>query len=337
MKSAPSPVTLTTACISHKEDVDGICSAAIVKAALQASKVVLVDYPSLIPKLEKVVDSEKYNHIVICDLGLSKKNENSFAELLVKAMSAGKKVTYIDHHEISKETSVSLKKSGVSLVHTVNECTSVQAYTLYKAELVSDSAFLAAMGALTDYMETRPIASTIVSRFDRQFLMLESTALSYMISANQRHDEFLTKLVDTLYKMKYPHDVKEGFQIAEKYAKKVSHAVESIKKSIVKASNLAYAPSTVELSASMVVNFVLGSSEKPAAMVYKLKQDIDSYVISIRGASSCNVHLGRIVNEVSSALGGSGGGHDRACGAVIPKDKLDDFIRELDILIGAAK
>jgi RecJ-like exonuclease len=160
--------------------------------------------------------------------------------------------------------------------------------------------------------------------------MLESTALSYMISASQQDDDFLLKIVDTLAKMRYPHDVKGGFEIAEKYAKKVANAVESIKESVVKLDNIAHAPSTVELSSSMVVNFVLGSSGKPAAMVYKFKEDINSYVVSIRGSAGCKVHLGRLTNEIASELGGSGGGHDKACGAVIPKEKLQEFIKALD-------
>jgi RecJ-like exonuclease len=216
----------------------------------------------------------------------------------------------------------------------VDECTSIQAYNKYRKKLPNHSAFFAAIGALTDYMETRPIASGIVTRFDRQFLMLESTSLSYMISASQHNDEFLVKIVDTLAMMKYPHDIPNGFDMAEKYAKKVAKAVESIRESIVKMDNIGYAPSTVELASSMVVNFVLGSSSKKVALVYKLKEDIKSYVISIRGSADCKVHLGRLVNEVASALGGSGGGHDRACGAVLPKDKLQEFINILDSRVG---
>jgi RecJ-like exonuclease len=215
-------------------------------------------------------------------------------------------------------------------VHTADECTSVQAYARYKKKLPAHAAFFAAMGALTDYMETRPLATLIVPRFDRQFLMLEATSLSYMISANQHSDEFLAKTVETLAKMKYPHDIKGGFEIAEKYAKSVAKAVESISESIVKLDNIAYAPSSVDLSSSMVVNFVLGASEKPAAMVYKFKEDIKSYIFSIRGSADCKIHLGRLVNEVASSLGGSGGGHDKACGAVIPQDKLEEFIKTVD-------
>jgi single-stranded-DNA-specific exonuclease len=327
--------SMSIVCISHKEDADGLCSATIIKAAVDASKVILVDYSNLIRKLEKVAESpDKIEQLFICDLGLSKKNEEKFVQLLGKIGSAGAEITYIDHHDISKETLAGLKKAGVTLVHTVDECTSVQAYARYKKKLPEHAAFFAAMGALTDYMEARTVASSIVPRFDRQFLMLEATAFSYMISANQHNDEFLTKAVDTLAKMKYPHDIKGGFEMAEKYAKNVAKAVESIQDSIVKLENVAHAPSTVELSSSMVVNFVLGASQKPVAMVYKFKEDIKSYIFSIRGSAECKIHLGRLVNEVASSLGGSGGGHDRASGAVIPKEKLEEFIQTMDSRVG---
>jgi single-stranded-DNA-specific exonuclease len=322
---------MPSVCISHKEDVDGICSAVLVKAAFDISKVVLVDYANLISRLDKVADTlDKIEHLFICDLGLSKKNEQKFAELLHRIVSTGAEVIYIDHHDISKETLQALKKADVTLVRTIEECTSMQVYTKYKKKLPEHAAFFAAMGALTDYMENKPLASSTVSRFDRQFLMLESTALSYMISANQHDDAFLIKMVETLAKMKYPHDIKGGFDMAEKFAKKVANAVESIRESVVKLDNLAHAASSVDLSSSMVVNFVLGSSGKPAAMVYKLKDDLKSYVVSIRGSVDCKVHLGRLTNEIASELGGSGGGHDRAAGAVIPKANLQKFIESLN-------
>jgi len=318
-------------CISHKEDVDGICSAALIKAAFDISKVILVDYANIISRLEKVEAMfDKIEQLFICDLGLSKKNEQKFTELLQKIASRGTEVTYIDHHDISKETLHALKKADVTLIRTTEECTSMQVYVKYKKKLPDHAAFFAAMGALTDYMEDKPLASTIVSRFDRQFLMLESTALSYMISSSQHDDPFLLKIVETLAKMKYPHDIKGGFDIAEKFAKKVAGAVESIKESVVILDNLAYAPSAVELSSSMVVNFVLGSSGKPAAIVYKLKDDVKAYVLSIRGSAECKVHLGRLTNDIASELGGSGGGHERACGALIPKANLEKFIETLN-------
>lgn len=322
-----------TACLSHKEDADGILSAVLIKAAFNPKTILLVDYPSIIPSLSKLASpdfSPKLDRIFVSDLGLSKKNESDFIDRVGKIISNGTRVTYIDHHDLSRETISVLRKLGVLMIHSVEECSSVQIYNKFKRKLNPHAAFFAAAGSLTDYMENKPIASSIVSRYDRQFLMLESTVLSYIISAKQHDDEFLIELVNLLSGMKYPHDVEGGFSIAESYAQKVSDAIKKIEGSIIKCNNIAYAQSKSSLSASVIVNFVLGVSDRPVAMIFKLKEEIDSYILSIRGNSTCKVHLGRVVNQISSEIGGSGGGHEKACGAVVPREKLNHFICLLD-------
>jgi single-stranded-DNA-specific exonuclease len=368
-------------CLSHREDVDGILSAALIKAVFKTKRTqtVLTDYANMLSILQKIPnmlsdfrgpsatmfdshsnslenatnyssaskemsagsslstkgderETDNRNHkskpqrLFICDLGVSKKTQDKFVGLVNDIISKGIKVTYIDHHEIDDGIRKELKKSGATLIHSVGECTSVHIYYKYKHKLDSHAAFLAASAALTDYMESRPRASALISRWDRQFLMLEATALSYMISSNQNNEEFLTRVVDIMSMMKYPHDIEGGFAIAERYAVKVAEAVRTVQGAIVTKKNVAYTPSISDLAASVIVNFVLGISEKPVAMVYRLKADINSYVISIRASNTCKVHLGRIVNEVASNMGGSGGGHEKACGAMVPKDKLEEFI-----------
>jgi len=322
-------------CISHKEDVDGISSAVLIKTAFKVNTVILVDYANMIKTLRSMVSSifnslTKIDHLFICDLGLSKKDENEFVQILKEMIEAKCKVTYIDHHDLDKKILLELKKIGVKLFHSTDECTSIHVYNKYKRKFSSYSAFIAAAAALTDYLETKPIASNLVSRFDRQFLMLEATALSYMISSSQHDNDFLMTIVDDLSQNKYPHDIEGGFLRAEKHARKVLSVVKSIENSIVLNKNLAYVRINSELPSSMVVNFVLGISGKPVALVYKTKEEINSCIISIRGSNECKVHLGRIVNSLSSALSGSGGGHAKASGAVIPKDKFSEFIRQLD-------
>ena len=322
-------------CISHREDVDGISSAALIKIAFDVNTIVLLDYANMIKTLRSMVSSihdgtNKIDQLFICDLGLSKKNEREFVKILKEITEAKCKVTYIDHHDLDKKILADLKRNGVKLVHSTDECTSIHIYNKYKRKFSSYSAFLAAAAALTDYLETRPIASNLVSRFDRQFLMLEATALSYMISSSQHDIDFLMKIVDDLSQEKYPHDIEGGFLRAERHARKVLLVVKSIEDSIRVGKNLAYVQINSELPSSMVVNFVLGASGKPVALVYKTKEDINSCIISIRGSNECKVHLGRIVNNLSSTLSGSGGGHEKACGAVIPKEKFSEFIKQLD-------
>jgi single-stranded-DNA-specific exonuclease len=331
-----------TICISHKEDVDGISSAALLKAAFNVDAVFLVDYANMIKVLESVqhdiqISQLKVEHVFLCDLGLSKKNETLFLQIVRTILSFNCKVTYIDHHDLGNETKGELKKIGVKLIHNINECTSVQIFRKYQKKLIPKAAFLAAAGALTDYMESKPIASAIVSKFDRQFLMLEASALSYMISSAQHENEFLVTLIDRLSNMKYPHEIEGGFVRAEKYAQRVISAVESLKDFISLGNNIVYVESNADLSSSMVVNFILGLSGKSVALVYKLKSDLNSYIISIRGSKDCKLHLGKAVNALSSKLGGSGGGHEKACGAVVPMQKLKIFINELDDEIANCK
>jgi single-stranded-DNA-specific exonuclease len=271
--------------------------------------------------------------LIICDLGLNKKNESAFVEVLGEIVSNGYDVEYIDHHDVGNEIKAELQRVGVTLVHSTDECTSVQVYQRYKKKLNSYSSFYAAAGALTDYLEQRPIASMLVSRFDRHFLMLESTALSYMISSNQHDEKFLLKIVDSISKSRFPHDIEGGFMMAEKYAIRISEGVKSLEDSITRKNKLAYVRNDLDLTASVIVNFVLGVSGRSVALVFKPREEINSFVISIRGSKECETHLGRLVNDIAANFGGSGGGHAKACGAVIPRDHLDDFITELDRLI----
>ena len=82
-----------------------------------------------------------------------------------------------------------------------------------------------------------------------------------MISSNQNNEEFLTKVVDILSKMKYPHDIEGGFAIAERYAIKVAEGVKQLVLLLLR-THVAYTQSISDLSASVIVNFVLGISRK---------------------------------------------------------------------------
>ena len=98
-----------TVCISHKEDVDGIASAALIRSMFKKTKIMLVDYANIINKLKNLTKElpecqKGVNRIFICDLGLNKKNESKFIDFLSEIIKKGYKVIYIDHHDISKET-----------------------------------------------------------------------------------------------------------------------------------------------------------------------------------------------------------------------------------------
>ena len=75
-------------CVSHKEDADGVSSASLIRKAF-GGETKLVDYPGLMNELEALKNDEKLKTLYICDLGLSKSNQDQFIELL-KALRKNK-------------------------------------------------------------------------------------------------------------------------------------------------------------------------------------------------------------------------------------------------------
>ena len=312
-------------------------SAALLQNALKVKNIFLADYPNLLNVLDIVISicskNKSFSRVFICDLGLNKKNQDVFIEKLQILISNNIQIVYIDHHYLEDQLKNNLKKIGVRLIHNVEECTSVQIYYLCENKLNSKYSFYASAAALTDYMESKPMASILVSKYDRTFLMLESCFLSYIISSSQKNIDFLKYVSKSISIFKLPHEIKNGFYLVKQFSDKISNALDVIEPQIIKMNNIAYLRHDLDLASSMIVNFVLGLSGKQVGIAFKLKDNIKSYVLSIRGSKDCSYHLGKIVNELTSDLNGSGGGHDKACGALIPEEKLEFFLKKFDELI----
>jgi len=319
-------------CISHKEDADGISSAALIRQAFGGDSV-LVDYPGQMDAIEQVSCDEKLKALYICDLGLSKKNQDQFVEIMTMLRKRRVAVTYIDHHDIDPAITTQLEEIKVKIIHDVNECTAVQVYDSYKSRLGEHAPFVAACAAITDYMEDRPVGSKLLQIYDRQFALISATVLTYNIVGHQKDDDYLLYLVDELADSKYPHQIPNAFEFAQIQVEKLAEIIAKVKKGMKKMPNLGYME-ILDAGAGGAVNFVLGLSGKDVGVAYKERVDHGIYAVSVRGAKSCKTHLGKIVNDLAADLGGSGGGHDRACGAVIPKPKIKTFLREFNKKLG---
>ena len=81
VKKTAKPKRTKVVCISHKEDCDGISSAALIRQAF-GGDAILVDYPGQMEALQQVVLDEKLKSLYICDLGLSKKTQDEFLEIM---------------------------------------------------------------------------------------------------------------------------------------------------------------------------------------------------------------------------------------------------------------
>lgn len=315
-------------CLSHKEDTDGISSAALIRQAFGGDSV-LVDYPGQMDALKQIASDEKLKTLYICDLGLSKQNQDDFIEIMTDLRKRKVTINYIDHHDLDPKIIKKLEKLKVKMIHDVNECTAVLVYNKFKRKLNDHASFVAACAAITDYMETRPIGSKLLQIYDRQFALISATVLTYNIVGHQKDPDYLLYLVEELADSKYPHEIPNTFEFAQIQVGKLADVIGKVKKGLKTMKNFGHME-ILDSGASGAVNFVLGLSGKDVGVAYKERVDHGIYAVSIRGSTDCKVHLGRIVNSLATELGGSGGGHDKACGAVIPKPKIKKFLREFN-------
>lgn len=319
-------------CISHKEDLDGLGSAALVRQATGAEPV-LVDYVGQMTKIQEISEDLSLKVLHICDLGLSKKNENEFVNIMAKLRRRHVRVIYVDHHDIRPEIITKLVDLGVKVIHSTEECTSVQVYYKYQKRLPLGSSFIATCAAITDYMDNAPLASKVLQIYDRQFALISATVLTYNIVGHQKDSDYLLYLVDQLTELKFPHEIPNAYEQAQIQVGYLADTMERVRHGYKKMHNLAHMEIT-DTGASGAVNFVLGFSGKPVGVAYKERIDYGSYAVSIRGARDLNVHLGRIVNSLAAEFGGTGGGHAMACGASLPKKHMKAFLRTLNEKLG---
>ncbi len=310
------------------EDADGISSAALIKQAF-GGDTILVDYPGMTDVLETLRNDEKLKMLFICDLGLNKQNSDYFVDLLTELRKKQVSITYVDHHYVDSKIIAKLKKVKVKLIHDTSECTAVLIYDAFKKQLPEHSTFIAACAAVTDYMENKPIGSKLLQIYDRQFALINATVLTYNIVGHQNDLDYLYYLVDELSESKFPHEIPNTYEFAQIQVGKLAEIISKVRESMKISKNLGHME-VLDSGASGAANFVLGFSGKDAAITYKERVDKGIYAVSVRGSPSCKTHLGKLVSSIASKLGGSGGGHDKACGAVIPKDKMKKFLREMD-------
>jgi len=146
---------------------------------------------------------ETAKEIYICDVGLNPKIIPDFL-FHVERLARASSVTYIDHHPLHKELRKQIESKGVEVIHSVDECAGVLTYMKFQDSLPSDAFLLACYAAVTDYMDTQPMAKRLMHRFDRQFILFEATMMSYALSRKYEDQNYLRMVVDRLSQMELP-------------------------------------------------------------------------------------------------------------------------------------
>ena len=152
-------------CISHAEDADGLICGAILKHLLDAS-ILLVTYDDLEEALKSV--SSPMEEVYICDLNIRKELCQE-----IEKITRFSRVTFVDHHPTDAEVIERLQHSGVTVVYSPLDCSSVLLHN-HQEKLDWKAARLAAYAAVSDHFEDGPMASKLMARFDRHFVQHEA-------------------------------------------------------------------------------------------------------------------------------------------------------------------
>ena len=316
-------------CLSHIKDIDGISSAALVRAAT-GSEFKLTDYDTLLEELEGVPSG--LQELTICDLGTDQSRFGRFHEIL-GALSERVRVTYIDHHYLAPEDRAALKRLPITLVQSVNDCAGMLTYLHLKESLPPEAKMISLYAAVTDYLDGSRNARSIMETYDRHMVLFESTLLSYALAKNGKDPEYPRMLVEQLSRMRLPHQIPGVPGAAVDQAEVVSRLMKKVRVEGTMLRNVAYFE-TRETSTGVVAKLLLGAFGAAVGVSMKKKQG-DRTEMSLRCTSRCKVHLGRTIGAIAERHGGNGGGHARAAGCTVPTGEAMAVIRELDEAVSA--
>ena len=313
-----SDLSAKVVCISHLKDVDGCVCAALVRCATKSS-FLLTDYGHIEECLRKI--QKNYDLVYLCDLGIS---ETLFEEFVRIRQFA--ELIYIDHHHLDEIVLERLREIGVEVVHNPRECASILTFNFLNKFLPRESGLLASFAAVSDRLETGPIAKELIEKYDREFILFETMLLSYAL---ERADvDLKRRIVCHLSELEYPHQIEGVTELALEQANRIVVLRRELPSRASKLDNVAYVEAR-ENSPGTIANLLLDVCEANIGIGYNTNQQKQTSDLSIRGRSNLKINLGKVTSQLAEQLGGFGGGHPRASGARIPTSTLPKFIQAL--------
>ena len=135
--------------------------------------------------------------------------------------------------------------------------------------------------------------------------------------------------------------IEKSWKVLEQYRRMISNALNLVRENnlIKSTENFNFliagdriSDSIIGTTISILLNSNLIKKEKP---IFGFADASDSMVkVSARVGNSIDVDLKKIISEAVKRVGGEGGGHKQAAGALIPKGKVEEFIYHINSLLG---
>jgi nanoRNase/pAp phosphatase (c-di-AMP/oligoRNAs hydrolase) len=305
-------------CISHKDDPDGLSNAALVRCATNCS-FSLTGYEDL----ERVLTDapRDLDWLVIGDLGLSEKTE-----LIRSLPTIARHVLYLDHHLLSPESKRALRRAGVVVRHSLDNCTSVLAWDVFRDRLPEGAVNLAAYGAVTDPPVSGRLTREVMLKTSWNLDAYEGHLLALALSSRACTTALRETTVRELATLKLPHQIVPVRRLADQQATSMLRIQQQLFGRAEVRRRIAIARGG-RLSLGTTAELLLGVPNVVASLVYHTTGTPAHTRISVRSTDECDRHLGRLLSTLSRRVGGEGGGHKIAAGAMVPTKRLREFMR----------
>ena len=309
---------MTSYAIVHGDDTDGLTCGAFLKR-LTGCEVYLANYDNLDNALSKV--QPPVTGLTVCDLNI---REALGPEL--RRIRGFADVSIIDHHQMDQAFMDELRGMGVSVTLDTRDCAAVLVYDTYRDQLGPEAARLAAYAAISDMFEEGPLASSILGRMDRKFVQHEAQILTHALARDQTLD-FKRIIIDELSEFSYPHRIPGAVEAAVRCLEEMAAIKEAIRGAATVRGRVAVMEAVGEHSTGAIANLLMDTLGVDVGVSYK--QNGEYMNVSLRGETDLKEHLGDISKELGRTLGGFGGGHQRASGVKLPRERLADFLDQV--------
>jgi oligoribonuclease NrnB/cAMP/cGMP phosphodiesterase (DHH superfamily) len=311
---------MTSYAIVHGDDADGLTCGAFLKR-LTGCEVYLANYDNLDNALSKV--QPPVTSLTVCDLSI---REALGPEL--RRIRGFAEVAIIDHHQMDQALVDELTGMGVSVSLDTRDCAAVLVYETFKEQLGREAARLAAYAAISDMFEDGPLASQLLGKMDRKFVQHEAHILTHALGKDQTLG-FKRVIMDELSRYSYPHRIPGAVEAAVRCLEEMASIKERIPGAATVRGRVAVMEAVGDQSTGAMANLLMDALAVDVGVSFK---ENGEYVnVSLRGERDLKEHLGDISKELGRALGGFGGGHQRASGVKLPRDRLAEF---LDRVVG---
>lgn len=304
-------------CVSHDDDADGLASAALVRCATRC-EFALAGYENI----ESILaDAPRgLDWLVVADLGLDEKRE-----VVNRLPEVARHVFYVDHHSLSSESRRALRKARVIVRHSLKDCASVLVWDSLRKQLPQEAISLAAYGAVTDPPASGLLTRDVLLKTSRNLDAYEGHLLALAISCDKCTNVLREDIVKGLASLRLPHQMSAVRRLADRQAVMMAEIQKQLYDRAQIRGRVAIARAgRVALGTS--AELLLGVPNVVASVVYNKVGSPSRTRISVRGTDQCGRHLGKLMLRIARKLGGSGGGHMLAAGAIVPSSRLGEFL-----------